>query len=800
MQRQSAQPRILVIVSNVYADGGIQRFNRTFVSACDRLGLRCDVLSLRDSEESRARWQPPQSANVELFGHDKARFALAVAAKILRGGYDFIVVGHINLLTLVAGITKLRKSARVILIAHGIEVWSGIAGLRRRALRAVDLVLCVSRYTRETMQQQAPELADARFSIFPNALSESWTEQFATVGFSRPKSLPPRYLLSVTRLDQADRYKGIIAVLETLGMLEDSTLHYVIAGIGDDMQFLKQAAERCNVAHRVHFTGRVSDAELASLYRFCVAFVLPSGKEGFGIVYLEAMYFGACVIAAREKGVVDVVRHNETGLLISYGDTVALKQSIDRLAADAALRERLRAAGAAMVVGNGEFTFAAYVARLAGVLQVPAARPKVVFVNRYFHPDESATSRMLSDLAFRLAAAGVSVSVVTSRQLYDDPHALLPARELVGGVAVHRVPTSTQGRAHLLGRAFDYLSFHFSAGIKLFGLVRRGDLVVAKTDPPLISVVAAQVAALRRARLVNWLQDVFPEVASALGMRVTRGWLASLTIAARNQSLRYASANVVLGERMRDYVRSLGVAAERIRVVPNWADTEEIAPRPPGQSALRAKLRLRDRFVIGYFGNLGRAHEFQTLLGAARLLRADPRFAFLINGGGAKVEELRRAVESEALQGFHFQSYQPRELLADSLAAADVHLISLLPALEGLIVPSKLYGILAAGRPAVFIGDPRGEVARILREHDCGVVKDIGASEALAAELRLLCAAPQRVAAMGQKARDLAVARYGSRQAAAHWLELLQDIVKDVRKRDVAPPSSGVLTILKNSK
>src|SRR5262249_55620881 len=152
------QPRILVIVSDVCVDGGIQRFNRTFVSACDRLGLQCDVLSLRDSEESRARWQPPGSTNVELFGHDKVRFALAVAGRILRGGYDFIVVGHINLQTLVAGITKLRKSARVILIAHGIEVWTGIVGLRRRALRAADLILCVSHYTREAMKQQASEL------------------------------------------------------------------------------------------------------------------------------------------------------------------------------------------------------------------------------------------------------------------------------------------------------------------------------------------------------------------------------------------------------------------------------------------------------------------------------------------------------------------------------------------------------------------------------------------------------------------------------------------------------------------
>ena len=374
MQSSSArQARALVIVSQVCADGGIQRFNRTFVAACDRLGVRCDVLSLGDSEASRAHWRAPDSVvTLKLFGHDKIRFALAVTAAIVRGGYDFIIIGHVNILTLVVAATKLRSSARVIMIAHGIEVWSGIVGRRRRALRAVDLILCVSRYTRSLIQQQAPELPEERLSVFPNALSESWSEQFAAAGLVRLPAVPARYLLSVTRLDRADRYKGVITVLEALAMLEDTTLHYVVAGLGNDLQFTKRVAERLNIGERVHFTGAVSDAELARLYRSCVCFVLPSGKEGFGIVFLEAMYFGAPVIAAREKGAVDVVQHEETGLLIPYGDSIALKESIHRLADDAALRARLSAAGRATVIGNGLFTFSAYVARLAEQLRVPA--------------------------------------------------------------------------------------------------------------------------------------------------------------------------------------------------------------------------------------------------------------------------------------------------------------------------------------------------------------------------------------------------------------------------------------------
>jgi colanic acid biosynthesis glycosyl transferase WcaI len=408
-----------------------------------------------------------------------------------------------------------------------------------------------------------------------------------------------------------------------------------------------------------------------------------------------------------------------------------------------------------------------------------ARRAKVVFVNRYFHPDESATSRMLSDLAFRIARLEISVTVVTSRQLYNDARATLAPYEVVDGVTVHRVATSRYGRAGLVGRAVDYLSFHAAAGAKLFALLAPGDVVVAKTDPPLISIVVSALARWRRARLINWLQDVFPEVATALGMRMIPGFLQSSLVAARDRSLRRADVNIVLGERMKDHLVRRGIDPGRIRIVPNWADTEQVTPIPLEQSSLRRQLGLAGRWVIGYSGNLGRAHEFDTLIGAVRLLRDEPRFAFLITGGGAKLDGLRRAVESECFDNFYFQPYQPPELLADSLAAADIHLVSLLPAVEGLIVPSKLYGILAAGRPTAFIGDTRGEVARVVRDHDCGIAVAVGDSKGLASELRLLLESPSRAREMGRKARSLALARYTRDRAVADWRNILAQVAPD---------------------
>jgi len=398
---------------------------------------------------------------------------------------------------------------------------------------------------------------------------------------------------------------------------------------------------------------------------------------------------------------------------------------------------------------------------------------KIVFVNRFFYPDQSATSRMLSDLAFQLRRLGLQVTVITSRQLYNDPVARLPTHEVVDGVTIIRLSTATRGRANLMGRALDYVTFYAAAAVKLLRLLSRGDIVVAKTDPPLLSIPVSWSGHARGAVVVNWLQDLFPEVAAVLAPGWMPGWALSMLTSLRDRTLRGASMNVVLGPSMGQRLRDRGVCVSRIMEIPNWADPEAIVPIDAAKSATRQALGLTDRFVVGYSGNFGRAHEFETLLGAARLLAGDPGFVFLMTGSGAQHAALQAAVQEQALTSFVFQDYQPSQRLSDNMAASNLHLVSLLPALEGLIVPSKIYGILAAGRPALFIGDPRGEVAALLNEHGCGVVVQIGDSAGLAEQLRALRADPFRLTEMGARARALATSRFTSRHAANAWLGLV---------------------------
>ena len=393
---------------------------------------------------------------------------------------------------------------------------------------------------------------------------------------------------------------------------------------------------------------------------------------------------------------------------------------------------------------------------------------KIVFVNRFFHPDLAPTGRYAADVAFDLAAAGHEVHAVTSRLAYDGGGPGYAARETVRGVQVHRVWTTRFGRGSLTGRAMDYASFYLSAFFALAGMLKRNDIVVAKTDPPLISVVAALAAGLRGARLVNWLQDVFPETAARSGMRLLAGPLGSIARAKRDWSVRRAVVNVVLGERMAAELGRL-VPGARLRVVPNWADGKARRPAAAEVGALRRERGMEGKFIVGYSGNLGRAHDCETLLAAARLLSAEREVAFSVGGGGYHFAHLRAA----GLPNVLLRGYVPEERLGESLAACDVQLVTLLPAFEGLIVPSKFYSIAAAGRAVIFIGDPDGEIARAIAAHGCGVSVAAGDAAGLAAAIRDLCASPDKLRAMGERARAAFEREWDLPVALSRWREVI---------------------------
>jgi colanic acid biosynthesis glycosyl transferase WcaI len=400
--------------------------------------------------------------------------------------------------------------------------------------------------------------------------------------------------------------------------------------------------------------------------------------------------------------------------------------------------------------------------------------PRLIFVNRFFFPDHSATSQILSDLAFHLAEFGSDVHVITSQQRYDDARAALPARETVRGVEVHRIATTRFGRKNLFGRAADYLSFYASVRKALLQTARKDDIIIAKTDPPLLSIVAMHPAKHKGAHLINWLQDLYPEVAVNLGVPSVGGPAGHVLKLLRDRSLRFAAMNVTVGAKMAAKVTASAGPEAAVRVIPNWANDEDIIPVAHSENPLRTAWGVADKFIVGYSGNLGRAHEFQTLLGAADRLRGDGRIVFLFVGGGHSFDELARRVNEQGLeQMFRFMPYQDRALLKYSLGVPDVHLLSLRPEVEGLIVPSKFYGIAAAGRPVMAVIARDGEFALLIEKWHCGRAIEPGQTAELADAISTLAQDKARCVEMGQQSRRMLEAEFTRQRAYERWSDVL---------------------------
>jgi glycosyltransferase involved in cell wall biosynthesis len=296
------------------------------------------------------------------------------------------------------------------------------------------------------------------------------------------------------------------------------------------------------------------------------------------------------------------------------------------------------------------------------------------------------------------------------------------------------------------------------------------------TDPPLISVPAALVTMLKRGRVVNWLQDLFPEVASELDFKRAPRRVGDVLAWCRDRSLSMASCNVVLGEVMATKVASRAIAADTIRVIHNWSSGEQIRPLAPELNPLRREWGLDGKFVVGYSGNMGRAHDFSSLLAAARQLAKRSDIVFVLIGGGKQRPELEAAVQAQGLTNVIFRPFQSREALGHSLTVPDCHLVSLRPALEGLIVPSKLYSSIAAARPVIFMGAPDGEVGRLLKEGPPFGLQVAGDDVAgLVSAIEQLESDRGRSAALGLAGRRLFEQRFDKPLAFVKWRALIAE-------------------------
>lgn len=344
---------------------------------------------------------------------------------------------------------------------------------------------------------------------------------------------------------------------------------------------------------------------------------------------------------------------------------------------------------------------------------------RVLLVNQYFWPDRAATAQLLSDLAEDLAAAGWQVTALAGRGHYvRGREGRLPARERHGAVDIRRTWATDFGRLSRLGplgRLCDYASFFLSAAWAV-ATGPRPDVAVCLSTPPFVALLGL-VARLRGARFVYKVEDLYPDLAVALGALPARGLLTKLLSWLSGVLLKTADATVALDKAMAHELERRG--ARQVAVIPNWADGEAIRPDPQAGEAFRRQESLGDGFIVLYSGNLGLAHRFDAVARASVMLsEMQPEVSCLIVGHGPRLYELKTMTAT--LATVKYLEVQPRERLNALYNAADLHLVTLRDEVSGLLVPSKYAAALAAGKPVLVVGGAGTDLHREIGERGLG--------------------------------------------------------------------------------
>lgn len=382
---------------------------------------------------------------------------------------------------------------------------------------------------------------------------------------------------------------------------------------------------------------------------------------------------------------------------------------------------------------------------------------RILLLNQFFWPDAAATSQLLTDLAERLAGQGHEVTAIAGRSTYAANNVATPPPVTI--IRAWATPFS-RGAMGRIGSSLSFLLSSMWHGMR----VNRPDVILTLTTPPLVSVVGTLLKKLRGVRHYCWEMDVYPDIAVELGVLPEKAAVTRLIGRVADWSRLSSDGVIALGECMKDRLVAHGIPAAQVHVADNWADSRQIAATPvSGTGPLR----------VLYSGNLGMAHDVATILSAMQALREDGRFRFVFSGGGPLRPAFEESCEKSGITGVRFRPYRTREDLSEGLAIGDIGLVTQKSEARGAVVPSKTYGLMAAGRPILFIGPADATPARIVRQHGCGWHVDCGDTPGLVTLLRRLAADRELVRAAGLRAREAFLAHYDLPQGADRIIRIL---------------------------
>jgi len=366
---------------------------------------------------------------------------------------------------------------------------------------------------------------------------------------------------------------------------------------------------------------------------------------------------------------------------------------------------------------------------------------KILIINQHFYPEVAATGQLLLDLCEDLVRAGYRVKVITGNPNGDlNKKNKILKRENYKGIEILRLKNTAFNKYRMSGRILNYLTFHFLVFFQIL-FCKRPDLVLVLSTPPFISFHGLVLKKLKKVKTIYIVQDLFPDLVVELG-KIRNKYFINVLESFSKCIIRKMDRVVVVGEFMKRKIKRdilQGMDSGHIITIHNWADGGKIKVMrgEKEKNFLKEEWGLEGRFIVSYSGNIGDLHEFDTIISAAEDLEEQGwgKICFVFIGEGIKKEYIERKVKEKGLNNVLFFPFQPREVLKYSLGLADISLVTLDEGFEGMVVPSKIYGILASGRPVIAVVEGESEVTEIIRKGRCGKVVKIGDYKALSEKI-----------------------------------------------------------------
>lgn len=403
-------------------------------------------------------------------------------------------------------------------------------------------------------------------------------------------------------------------------------------------------------------------------------------------------------------------------------------------------------------------------------------KPHILIINRYFYPDISSVPQLLTELAEDLTKAGNRVTVICSRNSYSggERH---PARETHNDIDISRVNNVYGRNKGILLRVLEAVTFFtmvFFRGLR----TKNADMVMTLSSPPLLAYIGLKIARFKKAKNIYIIEDLHPNLAAALGFIKPGSFMYKKAWQLNRRVLKKCGKIVVLGKYMKAKVNeTFPVPQSKIIEIPNWADGNRIYPVEKSENILIKEWNLENKFVVQYSGNMGLGHEFDTILKGMEQLKSYRDIHFVFIGDGPRKKEITGFIDQNRLTNVTCFPYQPYHQLHLSLSACDVALVSLKKEVQGLLAPSKIYGILASSKPFILVGNQNNEIADMALTHKIGRVIAEGDSNGFAQCILDYYNNREKAAVEGRAARELFEKEYDRKISTGKYTRVIEEMM-----------------------